>query len=198
MRADLTKADLAALEHQFPGLAARVAAGAELDVGGEADGVQSPHPASAVDEQTDGLQPLHPAPGTGCNERTGGVQPAQSRGATVAPEPSLEPSREPSAAARGCEALPAAADGAVSSGQAGEFFDALGAAWRLTTAQRARLTPAVLAALDEAGHRMAWPGITEANINSIRNPYAVLAARLSTAELPPLPCQRPPRPPWRG
>jgi hypothetical protein len=41
-----------------------------------------------------------------------------------------------------------AADG-PSSGRAGKFFYALGPAWRLTAAQRSRLTPAVLAALDE-------------------------------------------------
>ena len=104
VRDDLTGTDLTALEHQFPGPAARVAAAACP----EADGVQSPHPAGTVDIRADGVQSSHLADGAGCNERTDGVQPALPRGAAVAPEPSLEPSSEPSAApTRGREALPA-------------------------------------------------------------------------------------------
>jgi helix-turn-helix protein len=81
IRDDLTEADLAALEHQFPGLAARVAVAACPDAGGAADGLQSPHPAETVDNWPDGVQPLHPASGTGatsalagCNRRGHGVQ----------------------------------------------------------------------------------------------------------------------------
>ena len=74
IRDDLTEADLAALEHQFPGLAARVAVAACPDAGGAADGLQSPDPAETVDNWPDGVQPLHPASGTGRNERTAGVQ----------------------------------------------------------------------------------------------------------------------------
>jgi hypothetical protein len=114
IRDDLTEADLAALEHQFPGLAARVAVAACPD----ADGLQSPHPAETAGNWPDGVHPLHPASGTGCNERTGGVQPAQPRGAAVAPEPSIEPSIEPSgepsaASTRGREALLAVEGSAV-------------------------------------------------------------------------------------
>jgi hypothetical protein len=39
---------------------------------------------------------------------------------------------------------------------------------------------------------------TGANTSGVRNPYAVLAARLSSAELPPPRTQRPSRPPWYG
>jgi hypothetical protein len=74
---------------------------------------------------------MHPEPGNGCNQRPGGVQPAQPRDAAVAPESSMEPSGEPSAtSARGRAALPAA-DGS-SSERAGMFFCALGPGWRLT------------------------------------------------------------------
>jgi len=39
---------------------------------------------------------------------------------------------------------------------------------------------------------------TGANAAGVRNPYAVLAARLSPGELPPPQGQRPTRPPWCG
>jgi hypothetical protein len=152
-----------------------------------------------VDDRPDGVQPLYPASGTGCSEHAGGVQPAQPRGAAVAPEPSMEPSREPSAArARGREALLAAQGSAVGAGRAGEFFEALGPAWRLTAAQWARLTPAVLAALDDGWTPHGLAGFTGVNTDGVRNPYAVLAARLSSAELPPPARRRAPRPPWCG
>jgi hypothetical protein len=197
IRDDLTEADVAALGRQFPGLAARVAAAADLDVADAADGVQLPHPARAVDIRVDGVRPLHPASSTGCNERTDGVQPAQSRGAAVAPEPSLEPSREPSAAPACGREVPRAADGPVAcGGRAGEFFDALGPAWRLTEAQHTRLTPAVLTALDQGWTPHELSRTAGANTAGVRNPYAVLAARLSAAELPPP--ARSARPPWCG
>ena len=73
---------------------------------------------------------MHSEPGNGCNQRAGGVQPAQPRDAAVAPESSMEPSGEPSgASARGRAALPVA-DG-PSSGRAGMLFCALGSVWRL-------------------------------------------------------------------
>ena len=81
IRDDRSEADLAALEHQFPGLAARVAVAACPDAGGAADGLQSPHPVETVDNRPDGVQPLHPASGTGatsalagCNRRSHRVQ----------------------------------------------------------------------------------------------------------------------------
>ena len=197
IRDDLTEADLAALEHQFPGLRARVAAAACPDAGDVADGVQWPHPARAVDNRADGVQPLHPAPGTGGNERTGGVQPAPPRGAAVAPESSRKPSREPSAApACGREALPAA-DGLPDGGQVGEFFGALGPRWLLTVRQRQRLAPAVTAALAAGWTPARLAEVAGANTSGVRNPYAVLGRRLSPGELPDPP-SRPSRPAWCG
>jgi hypothetical protein len=83
-------------------------------------------------------------------------------------------------------------------GRAGKFFHALGPVWRLTAAQRSRLTPAVLAALDEGWTPQELARFAGANTGGVRNPYPVLAVRLSAAELPPPPGQRPPRPPWCG
>jgi Helix-turn-helix domain len=101
VRDDLNHDAVAILEHQFPGLGVRLAPVADSP----SDGVQSSPPVAtggeAVDNWPGGVQPLHPAPGTGCNQRADGVQPVQPRGAAVAPEPSKEPSREPAARARG-------------------------------------------------------------------------------------------------
>ena len=88
VRDDLAEADIVKLERQFPGLAARLAAMAR------------PGP----DDQTDGMRPPHPAPGNGepVDDSPGEAQPAQPRGAAIAPEPPREPSTEPPAApARG-------------------------------------------------------------------------------------------------
>ena len=142
VRDDLAEEDVAALECQFPGLAARLTAKPGPTYAFH--GAQSPHPVKAVDNPDHGVQPSHPAPGTACNQRTNGVQSVQSRGAVVAPEPYKEPSREPAAPAR---EAPQAADGAGGDGPINEFFAALGPDWRLTVAQRARLAPAVTAAL---------------------------------------------------
>jgi hypothetical protein len=80
----------------------------------------------------------------------------------------------------------------------GEFFTALGPDWRLTAAQRARLAAAVTAALNAGWTPWTLAAITGANTSGVRNPYAVLAARLAPAELPLPHAQRPPRPPWCG
>ena len=148
-----------------------------------------------MDNWPGGVQPLHPEPGTGCNQRADGVQPAQSRGAAVAPEPYKEPSQEPAAQAPAREGSPAA--GAGGGGLVGEFFAALDCDWRLTAAQRARLAPAVATALTAGWTPQTLAGFTGGNITGVRNPYAVLAARLSPAELP-APPARPARPPWCG
>jgi len=70
-----------------------------------------PHPAAsdstAVDKSPVEVQQLHPDPGTGCNPRADEVQPVQSRGAAVAPEPSKEPCIERSAAAACVDEAPA-------------------------------------------------------------------------------------------
>lgn len=129
-----------------------------------------------MDNPPGGVQSLHPVPATGCNQRTDGVQLVQPRGAAIAPEPYVEPSREPPAApTRGRETRPAA-DGACG-GQAGEFFKTLGPAWQLTASQRARLTPAVLGAADQGWAPRELAAFAGANTGGVRNPYAVLAAR---------------------
>jgi hypothetical protein len=79
----------------------------------------------------------------------------------------------------------------------GEFFAALGEAWQLTKTQRARLTPAVEQALGAGWTPQELASVTGANTASVRNPYAVLAARLSPDELPVL-SSRSARPPWCG
>ena len=73
----------------------------------------------------------------------------------------------------------------------------LGDAWRLTDTQRARLTPAVNAALGMGWTPQALASATGANTTGVRNPDAVLAARLSPAELP-VPPSPSARPPWCG
>jgi hypothetical protein len=99
------------------------------------------------------------------------------------------------AAAPARDARPAAA--VAGGGQIGEFFAALGHDWRLTGAQRARLAPAVEAALDMGWAPQALASVTGANTSGMRNPYAVLATRLSPAELP-VSASRSKRPPWCG
>jgi len=113
----------------------------------------------------------------------------------VAPEPYKEPSGEPAAAAREAPDVAGAAGG---EGPAGEFFTVLGRDWRLTVAQRARLAPAVTAALDAGWTPQALAAFAGANTSGVRNPYAVLAARLAPAELPPPHRGRSPRPPWQA
>jgi hypothetical protein len=193
---------VAVLEYQLPGQGRRLAAAAQPGADGQPDGVQSPHSVAigreAVDNWPDGVQRLHPEPGTGCNQRADGVQLAQSRGAAVAPEPYKEPSREPAAPAPANEVHAAAGAVGGGSGPAGEFFAALGPGWRLTAAQRARLAPAVTAALNAGWAPQALAAFAGANTSGVRNPYAVLAARLTPAELPLPHTQRPSRPPWCG
>ena len=202
VRDDLDDAAIAVLEHQFPGLSIRLAAAAPPGADAQPDGVQSPHPESGTSEVVDnlpsGVQQLHPEPGTGCNNRASGVQQAHERGAAIAPEPSREPSVEPSAASVQARTVSAMAGTASGAQTVGEFFAVLGDGWRLTADQRARLAPAVQAALDAGWLPQALAAFTSVNSVGVRNPYAVLAARLSPAELPPPPRQRPARPPWCG
>jgi hypothetical protein len=148
--------------------------------------VQQLHPApeTAVDNDADEVQPLHPAARTGCGHRSDGVQPFPQRGAAVAPEPSIEPSKEPSAARAPARERPGPVENSRQAAGASEFFAALGPQWPLTADQRNRLGPAVASAL-AAG----WPprdlaSFVGANFAGIRNPYAVLASRLSPGELP--------------
>jgi helix-turn-helix protein len=151
VRGDLDDADAAVSGHQSPRRGTMLVAAAHPGADGEAAGVQSPHLAGdaseAVDNWPNRVQQLHPEPGTGCNQHASGVQPAQPRGAAVAPEPSRKPSLEPSAAPAGARKAPPAGDDHPPGERVGEFFAALGDRWRLTAAQRARLGPAITAAL---------------------------------------------------
>ena len=182
IRDDLDAEDLAALENQFPGLTARAAAARGTQPRGP--GAHGPT-GGAVDNQARGVQPLHPAAGAGCNGFHDGVQRFPGRGATVAPEPSIEPSRKPSAAtagARGADPvdnlLAWAADGIR------EFYAELGTRWALTARQRRRLAPGVAAALARGWDPQDLAEFAGANTAGVRSPYAVLAARLSPGALP--------------
>ena len=104
------------------------------------------------------------------------MQLTHERGAAVAPEPSKEPYREPSTAAHRRETQTAAEGKLGSGGLVSEFFAVLGDAWRLTEAQRARLAPAVKAALDMGWTPRTLVSVTGTNTTVVRNPYAVLAS----------------------
>jgi hypothetical protein len=200
VRDDLDDDAVALLEHQFPRLSVRLAAAGQPGANGQADGVQSPQPVAtdseAVDKSANGVRRLHPEPGTGCNRHADGVQLAQERGAAVAPEPSKEPCIEPPAAPAGRDEAPAL-DGR-GGGPIGEVFTALGADWQLTATQQARLAPAVIAALNAGWAPRTLAAFAGANARGVRNPYAVLAARLSPTELLLPHSQLPSRPPWCG
>jgi hypothetical protein len=99
--------------------------------------------------------------------------------------------------------LPAAGIDGPATGPAadvGEFFERLSGLnprWQLTASQRRRLSPAVAAALTAGRTPRTLAEAAGANMDGVRNPYAVLAARLSPAELP-APPARAVRPPWCG
>ncbi len=162
-------------------------------------GAQPSHlAANPVDKSTGGVQPTRPAAGTRCNQRGDGVQPVQRRGGAVAPEPYVEPSLEPSAAhARAPDPTPTDA-GSDRGGGVAEFFAALGDQRPLTAAQQSRLVPALMSALTGGWTPLALAGWAAANTGGVRSPYAVLASRLSPAELPEPKRQRPTRLPWCG
>jgi hypothetical protein len=130
------------------------------------------------DGQPDGMQSPHPA-ASPVDNTARGVQPLHPAASTPA---------------RGAPAVTAYVDGG---GTVREFFQALGPGWRLTAAQRARLAPTIATALDSGWTPTALAAFTGANTDRVRSPYAVLAARLSPAELP-APHRRPARPPWCG
>jgi Helix-turn-helix domain len=187
IRDDLEDEDLAALENQFPGLTARVRAVRKAGSDRPDSGVQALHPApeTAVDNDADEVQPLHPAARTGCNRRSDGVQPFPERGAVVAPEPSIEPSREPSAAHACARERPDPVENPREAApEVDEFFAGLGPQWPLTAGQRDRLGPAVAAALAAGWPPQDLASFVGANSTGVRNPYAVLVSRLSPEELP--------------
>jgi hypothetical protein len=115
----------------------------------------------------------------------------------VSPDPPGNHQRTAPSPVRGDRGSALPADPAAE--DVGRFFDRLTAVssrWLLTAGQRRRLTPAVAVALAEGWSPGALAEFAGANAAGIRNPAAVLTARLSPAELPPAPAQR--RPPWCG
>jgi hypothetical protein len=70
--------------------------------------------------------------------------------------------------------------------------------WPLTTHQRRRLAPAVVGASSADWTPAALAEVAGANTAGIRNPAAVLAARLSPGELPPPKPNAARRPSWCG
>ncbi len=201
VRTDLDDDELETLEAMFPGVKARVAAARAQQ---SAAGVE-PARREPVDNPSYGAQRLHPVRGTGCNQRRNGVQPLQSRGAAVAPEPSLEPSLEPPPAPAGArddvDDLPTPAGGGGHENRAGvaEVLDSLGPAWRLTAPQRRRLVKPTAAALAAGWSPRQLAAELGANPDGVRNPYAVLRSRLGDlAETPPSTSSRPTRPPHCG
>lgn len=207
IRDDLTDADIARLERQIPGLRDRIDAmrqATQTGVCGMGDGVRPLHPVPSgpVDDRPDEVQPLHLVEGTGCNERTNGVQLMQPRGAVVAPEPSIEPSMEPPAAStRVREDAPPPVENLAAGGgdpRTEKFFNGLGSAWPLSLSQRDRLRPAISAALGLGWTPEDLAAFVGANTIGIRSPSAVLATRLDPAELPPPPRPATRRKPWCG
>lgn len=188
IRGDFTGQELASLECQFPGLAARVTAGR---------GAASAAGSGPVDNHHGEVQQLHPAIATGCSERQDGVQPVQARGAAAVPEPYIELSTEPPAA-RAHARTGGAAAGGPGGGGVSEFFTALGPAWPLAPGQRHRLAPAVSAAIEAGWTPSGLAAFAGANTGGVRSPYAVLSARVAPGELPAPPSRAPSRPPWCG
>jgi hypothetical protein len=143
---------------------------------------------------------------TGCNSCTragNGVQPALPRGATDAATGCSSCTRTVQGTIHGTVRRPrACARGArrrVARRRAHRrVLRRLEDAWILTPAQRARLVPAVEAALSSGWSPAELAAFTGANVSGVRNPFAVLAARLSPAGLPARTQPSPPRPPWCG
>jgi hypothetical protein len=109
----------------------------------------------------------------------------------------MKPPREPSAARAHARETAPAVDGRAEAA-ARRYFDALGPQWPLTAAQRDRLTPAVEAAVADGWTPDRLAAFTGANSTGVRNPYAVLSARLSPDQLPAAPASPSMRPSWCG
>jgi hypothetical protein len=117
----------------------------------------------------------------------------------VSPDP--PPNHQGTAACAGPRAEPATKLPAVVAARIGEFFDRLASLsplWRLTARQRNRLAPDVASALATGWTPGALAEFAGANTAGIRNPGAVLAARLSPTELPSPTPSAGQRPPWCG
>lgn len=115
----------------------------------------------------------------------------------VSPDP---PENHQGTAAPAMRPAAAADPAARLAAEVGEFFERLAGLnprWQMTVSQRRRLSPAVTAALAAGRTPLALAETAGANADGVRSPYAVLAARLSSAELPGSPA-RAVRPPWCG
>ncbi|MFC3544254.1 helix-turn-helix domain-containing protein [Nonomuraea ferruginea] len=192
VRTDLDAVDLKALEVQFPGISARVAAAKAAER--EVSVYFSQH---AGDDHEDEVQPLHPG-ATGCNQHSNGVQPARSRGAEAAPEPSKEPDNEPPPPAK-ARARPSVSGNNLGPGGGSpnsrqeprhvtlikQFFADLGSGWPLSDRQARRLTPAISDALANGWDATVLAEHVGGNSRGVRNPYAVLSARLADLPAPP-------------
>ena len=91
--------------------------------------------------------------------------------------------------------------GQAETAPAGVFFAELAARsgrWELTAAQRRRLAPSVAAALAAGWSPGDLAKVAGTSTGGVRNPAAVLAARLSPDELPSPPWRHLARPPWCG
>ena len=180
VRSDLTGTEAAVLERQFPGLTARTAATGHPDDGVTTTGLtgcshRTPRPERGATSAR-----------TGCNRRSHGVQPLHPN------RPGNHPLNPPAAG------LPAAEVPDAASAPVKAFSAALSADWQLTPSQRSRLAPAITQALRTGWTPEALAAITGANAAGVRSCYAVLAARLSAAELPQPPSIRVARPAWCG
>lgn len=198
IRDDLTDEDSTELERLFPGLTQRVAAkrADEPDVSGEVKTVQPARNVleNPVDNPDNGVKPVQPVDPDGVkpvphgvNSLPHGLKPVPSRGEASSPEPSYEPSMnrpEPPPPSEHGEQQSQENQAAGGDLRLGEFFDGLGPAWPLSSAQRERLAPAARSALSRGWEPRALAAHIGANISGVRNPYAVLKARLRPTELP--------------
>lgn len=198
IRDDLTDDDIAELERLFPGLSQRVAAqrGDKQSISNEVKSVHSARnaPESPMDNPDNGVKPVHPAKPDevkpvphGVNSLLHGVKPVPSRGEPSSPEPSYEPSMnrpEPPPPPEREEQQSQENQAAGGDLRLGEFFDGLGPAWPLSPTQRERLAPAARRALSRGWEPEALAAHVGANTDGVRNPYAVLSARLRPTELP--------------
>ena len=129
------------------------------------------------------------------------TQPCQGTPDTaVSPDPPGNHQRTTPARPRGTSA--SAAPGDPLAAEIDAFFDALAgrsSLWVLTAAQRRKLAPAVAAALAAGSTAAELAELAGASTAGIRNPIAVVAARLAQAGRPPSgPTRSPGRPPWCG
>jgi len=165
-------------------------------------------PPPAVDNPPDSVDELPTPPAdchrwriaTGGTGATPGVAQLRHRrgGVATPPEPSYNRPRTSTPARATAPMTPDPTGGGGGGGEpVEEVFDALGPAWPLTPAQRARLAPGVAHALTAGWSPDGLAGLLGANPHGVRSAVAVLESRL--ADLPPLAeAPAPTRPVWCG